>query len=187
MISMISFWQEVRAHSSARKQCQSLSTLVLNLEFSDHGQEGGSRNFNLLPEDTQAMQLCLPADKYHRIIEELKKWHTRKDCTKRELLSLIGLLQHSSFIVKPGCTFLTYKLIVIPNPRSCVCSSKLARLIHLEKAPQFTLKQLTMIYALLPPCLPTWQLDLICLDHYLILVMVVHLLVLAWCLTCTTL
>ena len=58
--------------------------------------------------DTQAMQLRLPTDKYLRIMEELSKWSTRKACTKRELLSLIGLLQHASFIVKTGRTFLRH-------------------------------------------------------------------------------
>lgn len=56
--------------------------------------------------DTLAGELRLPADKLAAISTELGFWMGRKNTTKRELLSLIGLLQHASFIVKPGRAFL---------------------------------------------------------------------------------
>ena len=56
--------------------------------------------------DTQSSELRLPAEKLARISSELDKWLTRKCATKRELLSLIGLLHHAASIVRPGRSFL---------------------------------------------------------------------------------
>ena len=51
--------------------------------------------------DTKAMELRLPHDKLARLLHSLKGWQTRRACTKRELLSLIGVLQHAATIVRP--------------------------------------------------------------------------------------
>ena len=55
--------------------------------------------------DTATMELRLPADKLHNLQSLIKSWQGRKSCTKRELLSLIGHLQHAGKVVKPGRTF----------------------------------------------------------------------------------
>ena len=55
--------------------------------------------------DSATMELCLPADKLHNLQSLIKSWQGRKSCTKRELLSLIGHLQHAGKVVKPGRTF----------------------------------------------------------------------------------
>ena len=55
--------------------------------------------------DTVAMQLRLPADKLCRLQETTASWRGRKCCTKRELLSLIGLLQHAATVTRPGRSF----------------------------------------------------------------------------------
>ena len=55
--------------------------------------------------DTQKMQARLPDDKLSRIKQQLTSWLHRKKATKREILSLVGLLQHASKVVKPGRTF----------------------------------------------------------------------------------
>ena len=55
--------------------------------------------------DTELMQLRLPADKLSRLVESLRVWRGRKCCTKRELLSLLGSLQHAAKVIKPGRAF----------------------------------------------------------------------------------
>ena len=55
--------------------------------------------------DTVAMQLRLPADKLRRLQEATAAWRGRKCCTKRELLSLIGSLQHAATVIRPGRSF----------------------------------------------------------------------------------
>ena len=47
----------------------------------------------------------LPQDKLLRIQESLFKWLGKKSATKREILSLVGLLQHATSIVRCGCNF----------------------------------------------------------------------------------
>ena len=56
--------------------------------------------------DTRAMEIRLPQEKLRRIKSMLHTWKRRRSCTKRELLSMIGTLQHASTVVKPGRTFL---------------------------------------------------------------------------------
>ncbi len=56
--------------------------------------------------DTVAMTLRLPREKVCRLQREINRWLRRRCCTKRELQSLIGMLQHASCVVRPGRTFL---------------------------------------------------------------------------------
>ena len=56
--------------------------------------------------DTLAMEIRLPEEKLQHLKSLLRAWASRKSCTKRELLSLIGSLQHASAVVKPGRVFL---------------------------------------------------------------------------------
>ena len=56
--------------------------------------------------DTINMTIRLPAEKLSQVKEVLRLWGDRNKCTKRELLSLIGLLAFASKVVKPGRTFL---------------------------------------------------------------------------------
>jgi len=55
--------------------------------------------------DTQKMQARLPDDKLSRVKQQLSNWLHRKKATKREILSLVGSLQHASKVVKPGRIF----------------------------------------------------------------------------------
>ena len=57
--------------------------------------------------DTQGMQARLPDDKLQRIRHQVAAWLSRKKATKREILSLVGLLQHATKVVIPGRTFLS--------------------------------------------------------------------------------
>lgn len=56
--------------------------------------------------DTVQLVLRLPPEKLSRITALLSEWAHKKRCTRRELQSLVGQLQHVSTIVKPGRTFL---------------------------------------------------------------------------------
>ena len=56
--------------------------------------------------DTNLMQLRLPEDKLVRLQQSIAAWRTRKCCTKRDLLSLIGTLQHAAKVVRPGRAFI---------------------------------------------------------------------------------
>ncbi len=70
--------------------------------------------------DNVAMTLRLPAVKLERLQREIQRWSTLKFGTKRELLSLIGQLQHACCVVKPGRSFL----------RRMIELSKSVRLMH---------------------------------------------------------
>ena len=56
--------------------------------------------------DTQLLELRLPQEKLAMIVKEVTKWESRRAGTKRELLSLIGLLHHAASIVRSGRSFL---------------------------------------------------------------------------------
>lgn len=55
--------------------------------------------------DSAMSQLRLPADKLLSLRAELQRWRLRTSCTKRELLSLIGMLIHAGKVVRPGRSF----------------------------------------------------------------------------------
>ena len=51
--------------------------------------------------------ICLPLDKFTELQSTtIALWVTRRKCTKRELLSLIGSLSFAAKVVKPGRIFL---------------------------------------------------------------------------------
>ena len=56
--------------------------------------------------DTLRLELRLPTDKLLRLRRLIQEWRGKHSCTKRELLSLIGQLQHACKVVRPGRTFL---------------------------------------------------------------------------------
>ena len=45
--------------------------------------------------NTEKLEMRLPQDKLHDLLEALSSWRGRKACKKRELLSLIGSLSHA--------------------------------------------------------------------------------------------
>ena len=55
--------------------------------------------------DTQRMKICLPEEKLIRIRTEVSSWLQKKCATKRQILSLVGILQHAPSRVRPGRTF----------------------------------------------------------------------------------
>ena len=55
--------------------------------------------------DTNRMEIHLPNDKLQHIRTELASWLQKESATKREILSLVGLLQHATKVVRSGRTF----------------------------------------------------------------------------------
>lgn len=56
--------------------------------------------------DSVRETLSLPAPKLQRLRSEISRWESRKTCTKRELLSIIGQLQHACCVIRQGRSFL---------------------------------------------------------------------------------
>ena len=56
--------------------------------------------------DSVEREIRLPFEKLVRLKLLVKQWASRRACTKRELLSLIGHLSHACKVIKPGRPFL---------------------------------------------------------------------------------
>lgn len=56
--------------------------------------------------DSLSLQARLPRDKFDRIAALLESWSIKRHCTRKELESLIGNLQHACKVVPQGRTFL---------------------------------------------------------------------------------
>lgn len=52
--------------------------------------------------DTIRMEALLPDEKFTRICHTVANWLDKRNATKREILSLVGLLQHAAKVVRPG-------------------------------------------------------------------------------------
>ena len=85
------------------RMCESLG-----VPMADHKISGPATVLSFLgiEIDTDAGALRLPQEKLHRLRGLIASWSGRKSCTKRELLSSIGQLQHACRVVRPGRTFL---------------------------------------------------------------------------------
>ena len=80
----------------------------LNLPMAAHKREGPSTCLTILGIiiDTIAGQLRLPQEKLQRLQSLLHQWRFKKACTRKELESLIGLLNHACKVVRSGRSFL---------------------------------------------------------------------------------
>lgn len=56
--------------------------------------------------DTQAGELRLPSEKLSRLQACLQVWRGHRSCLRRDLKSLIGLLNHACKVVRAGRSFL---------------------------------------------------------------------------------
>ena len=81
---------------------------VLGFPIAEHKVEGPSSRLSFLGIllDTERGILLLPPEKLGRLKLLIASWRCRKGCRKRELLSLIGHLQHACRVVRAGRTFL---------------------------------------------------------------------------------
>ena len=60
--------------------------------------------------DTVNLELHLPVEKLVRLKVLVSSWRGKRSCRKRELLSLIGHLQHATRVVKPGRSFIRHMI-----------------------------------------------------------------------------
>ena len=58
--------------------------------------------------DSVAQVIGLPPPKFQELLSLLSAWYTKKECTKRELLSLIEKLAFAAKVVRSGCLFLRH-------------------------------------------------------------------------------
>ena len=57
--------------------------------------------------DTIKLEARLPEDKLCKLQEQVSQWVGRKDAKKREILSLVGSLQHATKVVHCGRAFVS--------------------------------------------------------------------------------
>lgn len=96
---------------TALKLCEELGVPI-----AAHKTEGPSTVITFLGIELDSVErvLRLPEEKLRRLKREIERWKGRRCCTKRELQSIIGLLQHASCVVKPGRTFLRRMISLLP-------------------------------------------------------------------------
>ena len=79
----------------------------LGVPVAEHKIEGPVCCMTFLGIEMDTIGGCLrfPKNKLRRLCELLREWSHKRACTKRELLSLVGLLHHAATVVKPGRMF----------------------------------------------------------------------------------
>ena len=82
--------------------------------------------------DTLKGELRIPAEKLARILQELDNWLGKKACSKRELLSLIGLLHHAASVVVAGRPFLHHLISLSKIPKHLHYMVRLNNTVHLD-------------------------------------------------------
>ena len=101
-----------RALALALEKCRKLGVPIAG-----HKTEGPATTITFLgiELDTVARTMRLPTEKLSRLQREIKRWTGRWSCTKRDLQSLIGLLQQASSVVRP--TFLRRMIALLSVAR----------------------------------------------------------------------
>lgn len=102
-------------------QCMQSLTTEIGVPLADDKTVGPSQVLPFLgiELDARRQEIRLPSDKLHELLNSLHVWQNRKKCTKRELLSLIGVLSFAAKVVKPGRMFLR-RLIDLSTTVSCL-------------------------------------------------------------------
>ncbi len=92
-----------QALQSALARCDTLGVPVAQRKT-----EGPSTTLTFLglELDTTSLTVRLPPAKLDRLRREIQRWEGLKSCSKRELLSIIGQLQHACCAIRPGRSFL---------------------------------------------------------------------------------
>ena len=67
--------------------------------------------------DSWAGVLRLPSDKLQRLQQALRSWGSKKSCTRRELESLIGYLQHACRVIRPRRSFMRRMINLLCVPK----------------------------------------------------------------------
>ena len=106
------------------------SCQLLGVPIAEHKRDGPTTCLTYLGIiiDTSAGELRLPADKLQRLENWLRKWGDKKTCSRRELESLIGLLNHACKVVRPGRSFLRRMLDLLHSTKARPGSNSIIRL-----------------------------------------------------------
>ena len=99
--------ESTRIFSRTMEWCEKLGVPI-----ADYNTEGPTSVLTFLgiEVDTVKMELHLPPSKLRQLKAEIHMWSGRESCTKRQLLSFIGKLQHACCMVQPGRTFLRWMI-----------------------------------------------------------------------------
>ncbi len=81
---------------------------ALGVPVAEHKCEGPSKCLEFLGiiVDSEMMELRLSEQKITELKVELETWVSRSACKKRKLQSLIGVLNHACWVIKPARSFL---------------------------------------------------------------------------------
>lgn len=82
--------------------------------------------------DTIKLQARLPKDKFELIMSLLASWSSKRHCTRKELESLIGYLQHACKVIPQGRTFLRRMINLLAAFRREDHPIRLNREFHLD-------------------------------------------------------
>lgn len=77
--------------------------------------------------DTTSMEARLPEEKIARIKSIIDSFASRKSCTKRELLSLLGHMNFASRVVQPGRSFVSHMISLSTSVRELYYHVKLTQ------------------------------------------------------------
>lgn len=75
--------------------------------------------------DIECMEARLPKDKLDRIRTTIREWLNKRSATKREILSLVGVLQHAAKVVRPSRTFVSHMYAVAAKVQKLDCFTHL--------------------------------------------------------------
>lgn len=80
----------------------------LGFQVAQEKTEGPATTITLLgiEVDSERLELRLPQAKLQKLREVVEKWRRRRACTKRDLQSLVGHLNHACKVIRPGRRFL---------------------------------------------------------------------------------
>ena len=93
----------------------------LDIPLAEDKLEGPSTSITFLGIviDTSKSKIRLPEEKLQRTRQEVASWIGKNKATKREILSLVGLLHHATKVVRPGRSFVS---------RMCVAAARVKEL-----------------------------------------------------------
>ena len=110
------------ASQQCETNCQIISALceLLGIPLATEKTEGPCTCLTYLGFrlDTVEMSVALPKEKLEALSALIKSWLSKKSCTKHELDSLIGKLQHASAVIKAGRSFLRRMIILSKSRQS---------------------------------------------------------------------
>ena len=100
--------------SPGTEECEAYLSILqrvcqdLGVPLAPEKQDGPAEVLNFLgiEIDNIKQELRLPTEKLQRLLRMVDEWENQKACTRRELESLIGTLQHTCKVIRPGRSFL---------------------------------------------------------------------------------